>query len=547
MANGAHMGGILGAARFARKPRRNVKQLHWNTIPPHQVPQTIFSRGLHRMLDTDLENSSSEIDQMFMNRPTIEQRRMDSQRTAFDLDETADQKANAHRTQLHFLESKRATNFEIMLSKFSVDVGAIANAVIALDAAEKPVLTTENLLALRMNMPKQEELEVALHWAKQAQPKALAPQNHPETASMDPGSHADPRLDAKSDVEELLKSRAERLVYRMATSLEVLAPDSAEQATLHQRLRAKLDAAIAIRQLGHQVEEVQHLIEVVLTACRQVFESDRLASVLSAILAIGNYLNQGTNRGNALGFRLSSVLKLSETRATLDRRTTLLHYLVKFVSRRMPDAALFTSDLSAVAAAARVDLGELDAEIRALRLALALVRKESQDHPSDAVNGFLQRETPKVEQVEQAYARMRRQLERTTTYLGGHPTSVPAPALHTGSVASLAEEHDIPETLFFTLHRFMDMFDRCRAELQRLEATMQQHAKRFARSYVTQVIQQAIGRATQGSSLLATQSSPRRIAPHERKERVYAHQPEEAGKSGVASLVAGVGVSRASG
>lgn len=473
------------------------------------------------MLDTDLENSSSEIDQMFMNRPTIEQRRMDSQRTAFDLDETADQKANAHRTQLHFLESKRATNFEIMLSKFSVDVGAIANAVIALDAAEKPVLTTENLLALRMNMPKQEELEVALHWAKQAQPKALAPQNHPETASMGPGSHADPRLDAKSDVEELLKSRAERLVYRMATSLEVLAPDSAEQATLHQRLRAKLDAAIAIRQLGHQVEEVQHLI--------------------------GNYLNQGTNRGNALGFRLSSVLKLSETRATLDRRTTLLHYLVKFVSRRMPDAALFTSDLSAVAGAARVDLGELDAEIRALRLALALVRKESQDHPSDAVNGFLQRETPKVEQVEQAYARMRRQLERTTTYLGGHPTSVPAPALHTGSVASLAEEHDIPETLFFTLHRFMDMFDRCRAELQRLEATMQQHAKRFARSYVTQVIQQAIGRATQGSSLLATQSSPRRIAPHERKERVYAHQPEEAGKSGVASLVAGVGVSRASG
>jgi hypothetical protein len=494
-ANGPDTGSILGAARFARKPRRNVKQLHWSTIPAHQVPQTIFSRGLHRMLDSDLEKSSSEIDSMFMNRPTGDRHQSGTLQNPAGETNSAQENGLTKRPQLCFLESKRATNFEIMLSKFSGDLSTIIEAIMALDASDSPVLTTENLLALRMNMPKDEELEMALSHAPLTTNAAQLSTGHqlsPSANGRDPSHLA--KEGGTSDAQ--LTSRAERLVYEMARRLRALAPAGTSHISLQQRLRAKLDAAIAIRQLDHQLEEMESQIEVVLTACRQIFESDRLASVLSAILAIGNYLNQGTNRGNALGFRLSSVLKLSETRATSDRRTTLLHYLVKFVSRRMPDAAQFTKDLSAVAAASRIDFVELEAEVRALRLAVALVRKESTDGSSGTVEGFLQRSEPKVERTEQAYARMRRQLERTTTYLGGSPASAPG-GINTSTTSM--ELHDGPESLFLILYRFMDMFDRCRAELQRSEEATRQRGKRFARAYVAEIVGKSL--AMQSTSI----------------------------------------------
>ncbi|KAF6005506.1 hypothetical protein F1559_005110 [Cyanidiococcus yangmingshanensis] len=326
------------------------------------------------MLDSDLEKSSSEIDSMFMNRPAGDGHRSGVSQGAPGSSASVQENGVAKRPQLYFLESKRATNFEIMLSKFNGDLVAIIEAIMSLDATETPVLTTENLLALRMNMPKEEELEMALSRVPMTRAVASVPATQQEGPLTSDTDNASPGKRTETP-EGVLSSRAERLVYEMARRFHALAsntPTGTPNSSLQQRLRAKLDAAIAIRQLDHQLEDIASQIEVVLTACRQIFESDRLASVLSAILAIGNYLNQGTNRGNALGFRLSSVLKLSETRATSDRRTTLLHYLVKFVSRRMPDAALFTNDLSAVTTASRIDFVELEAEVRALRLAVAL-------------------------------------------------------------------------------------------------------------------------------------------------------------------------------
>ncbi|GFP97687.1 formin-like protein 8 [Phtheirospermum japonicum] len=63
-----------------------------------------------------------------------------------------------------------------------------------------------------------------------------------------------------------------------------------------------------------------------LRTCRIFFK------LLEAILKAGNRLNAGTNRGNAQGFNLNALCRLSDVKST-DGKTTLLHFVVEQVVR----------------------------------------------------------------------------------------------------------------------------------------------------------------------------------------------------------------------
>ena len=67
-------------------------------------------------------------------------------------------------------------------------------------------------------------------------------------------------------------------------------------------------------------------IVAVLGGSKEVARSKKLKKLLEIILALGNYMNRG-QRGNAVGFRISSLNRLSDTKSST-KNTTLLHYLV---------------------------------------------------------------------------------------------------------------------------------------------------------------------------------------------------------------------------
>jgi len=71
---------------------------------------------------------------------------------------------------------------------------------------------------------------------------------------------------------------------------------------------------------------MQH-VDDLKVACEAVRESTELHALLQIVLDIGNALNAGTSKGNAVGFKLSTLLKLAELKAA-DKKTTLLHYVV---------------------------------------------------------------------------------------------------------------------------------------------------------------------------------------------------------------------------
>jgi len=63
-------------------------------------------------------------------------------------------------------------------------------------------------------------------------------------------------------------------------------------------------------------------------------KSPKLKQLLEIILALGNFMNRG-QRGNATGFKLSSVNNMIDTKSSVDRNITLLHYLVDVLEKRV--------------------------------------------------------------------------------------------------------------------------------------------------------------------------------------------------------------------
>ena len=82
------------------------------------------------------------------------------------------------------------------------------------------------------------------------------------------------------------------------------------------------------------VGEVQPRIKSVMEASREVARSRRLRRLLELVLALGNYMNRGA-RGNASGFRLASLNRLADTKSSAAKGTTLLHYLVEILERKV--------------------------------------------------------------------------------------------------------------------------------------------------------------------------------------------------------------------
>ncbi|KAL6558201.1 Formin-like protein 13 [Orobanche minor] len=86
--------------------------------------------------------------------------------------------------------------------------------------------------------------------------------------------------------------------------------------------------------------------------------------------------------GSAIGFRLDSLLKLTETRA-LNNKMTLMHYLCKVLSDKLPELLDFWKDLSSLEPASKIQLKFLAEEMQAINKGLERVMQELSMSESD--------------------------------------------------------------------------------------------------------------------------------------------------------------------
>ncbi|KAK1897937.1 Inverted formin-2 [Dissostichus eleginoides] len=105
--------------------------------------------------------------------------------------------------------------------------------------------------------------------------------------------------------------------------------------------------------------------KLVAEACLSLRTSTLMPSFCKLILDVGNFLNYGSHTGNAAGFKISSLLKLTETKANKNR-ITLLHHILEEAEVNHPELLALPDDIEICEKAAGISLESVQSEASAL-------------------------------------------------------------------------------------------------------------------------------------------------------------------------------------
>ena len=160
--------------------------------------------------------------------------------------------------------------------------------------------------------------------------------------------------------------------------------DKAQLATVEQyflqvmpipRLGARIAALIFKGTAESNLRKVSEEYELVAAAALELKSCARFVTVLEGILAVGNHLNGGTYRGQARGFRLETLLRLTDVKA-VDRKTSLLHFVAKELKKSAPEIASLSDELATVKKAAALHLDGTKETLDSCVKGLASVNEE---------------------------------------------------------------------------------------------------------------------------------------------------------------------------
>ena len=125
--------------------------------------------------------------------------------------------------------------------------------------------------------------------------------------------------------------------------------------------------------------------------------SKKFARLLELVLLIGNIMNTGSRNEQSVGFDISYLPKLSNTKER-DNKTTLLHFLVETIEMGYPDLINFYEEILHLDKAARVScenvekvLKEIEVSIKNLETNLMIASRgnlDSDDNFTDAMGTF---------------------------------------------------------------------------------------------------------------------------------------------------------------
>ncbi|EGC37603.1 hypothetical protein DICPUDRAFT_97202 [Dictyostelium purpureum] len=141
------------------------------------------------------------------------------------------------------------------------------------------------------------------------------------------------------------------------------------------KIRERLDCIVYKTQFDTLIQEVIVGAKLVESVSNSIMKSTPFKGLLHIILRVGNYMNAGSSRGGANGFKMKFILTISNTKS-LDNKSTLLNYIVQFVSEKYPDFLVTNSTIPQLEAASRIVWSELLGQFEQLKVGMSTVQKE---------------------------------------------------------------------------------------------------------------------------------------------------------------------------
>ena len=110
------------------------------------------------------------------------------------------------------------------------------------------------------------------------------------------------------------------------------------------RVKERLQCLVFVSEFPARIQDASASLSVFSLACKEIQSSSKLAKLFEIILAIGNFVNFGSARGGAYGFKIAHLSKLKEFRSN-DKQMHLMGFIVAFTQRRFPVLIDFHADL----------------------------------------------------------------------------------------------------------------------------------------------------------------------------------------------------------
>lgn len=127
--------------------------------------------------------------------------------------------------------------------------------------------------------------------------------------------------------------------------------------------------------VADMVQDVKPDIVAGTAACEEVKTSRKFAKILELILLFGNYMNSNSKNGQAFGFEISFLTKLTNTK-DFENKQTLLHYIVDTVESKFVELINFGEELPHVERAARVSLENIQKTMHQMTTSLKNLKSD---------------------------------------------------------------------------------------------------------------------------------------------------------------------------
>ncbi|XP_056867784.1 inverted formin-2-like isoform X4 [Takifugu flavidus] len=167
------------------------------------------------------------------------------------------------------------------------------------------------------------------------------------------------------------------------------------------------------------LDMIKPKVKLVEEACQALRNSTLLPSFCRLILDVGNFLNYGSHTGNAVGFKINSLLKLTETKANKSC-ITLLHHILEEAEVHHPELLELPEEMEICHKAAGINLDSIQSEAGALVSRLTMTTKKvssSVDEVKEQFTSVLKEHLEECEALTERFTAMAEKKNELALYL----------------------------------------------------------------------------------------------------------------------------------
>ncbi|XP_054695004.1 protein diaphanous homolog 2 isoform X6 [Grus americana] len=324
-----------------------MKRINWSKIEPQEIAENSFW--------VKAEEDKFENPELFAKLALTFGTQMKAKKAVEESEEKKAAQSKKKIKELRILDGKTAQNLSIFLGSFRLPYEEIKNIILEVDEEKLSESLIQNLVK---NLPEQKELN------------ALA--------------------ELKDEYNDLAEPEQFGVVM---SSVKML--------------RSRLNGILFRLMFEEHVNNIKPDIMAVTLACEELKKSESFSKLLELVLFLGNYMNSGSRNAQSLGFNISFLCKIRDTKSS-DQKTTLLHFLAEICEENYRDILKFPDELQHVESASKVSAQTLKSNLDSMNNQIQRLESDIENFPKtqDEHDKFVEKMSSFAESAREQYEKL---------------------------------------------------------------------------------------------------------------------------------------------